>query len=126
MSRSAGNLVKLQALEESLLITSEEDRQQCLRDGRILAAKRKIELLQSQMEMIYLSIKKKCANIQNEASKQKRMYVQLIDTYKHMHNVYSCTCTSIQYIYLLQQVCPHLNIHRQYPHLSKDAKVKCS
>ena len=67
VSRSAESLAKMQALEEKLCITNEEQRQQCLRDGKILAVKGKLEKLQSQMEMIFLSIRKKAKIIQNEA-----------------------------------------------------------
>ena len=57
----------MQALEEKLCITSEEQRQQCLKDGKVLAVKWKIEQLQCQMELIFLSIQKKAEIIQNEA-----------------------------------------------------------
>ena len=67
VSKSAESLAKMQALEEKLCITNEEQRQQCLRDGKILAVKGKLEKLQSQMEMIFLSIRKKAKIIQNEA-----------------------------------------------------------
>ncbi|XP_065895222.1 uncharacterized protein [Dysidea avara] len=72
VSRSAESLAKMQALEEKLCITNEEQRQQCLRDGKILAVKGKLEKLQSQMEMIFLSIRKKAKIIQNEASSSKQ------------------------------------------------------
>jgi len=57
----------MQALEEKLFITNEEQRQQCLKDGKVLAVKRKIEQLQCQMELIFLSVRKKAEIIQNEA-----------------------------------------------------------
>ena len=56
------------ALEEKLLILDETTREECLLAGRQLAIKRSLEHFQADMEMLFLSIKKKQVNIQSLAS----------------------------------------------------------
>ena len=68
LSKSKEKRDHLQALESKLCITDDLTRQQCTMEGKHLAIKRKLELLQADMEMFYLSIKKKHVAIQSFAS----------------------------------------------------------
>ena len=69
LSRSDEKKDQLQVLESQLCITNDHTRQQCIVEGRCLAIKRKLESLQADMDMFYLSIKKKQVAIQNFGSK---------------------------------------------------------
>lgn len=69
LSKSEEKREQLQVLESQLHITNDQTRQQCIVEGKCLAIKRKLESLQADMEMFYLSIKKKQVAIQNFASK---------------------------------------------------------
>ena len=69
LSKSEEKKDQLQVLESRLHITNDETRQQCIVEGKCLAIKRKLESLQADMEMSYLSIKKKQVAIQSFASK---------------------------------------------------------
>jgi len=60
---------QLQALEQKLNISDDHVRQQVLSEGRSMAIKRKVDSLQADLEIHYLSIKKKQLLIQNTASK---------------------------------------------------------
>jgi len=62
---------QLRALEHQLNVIDESVRQRVIEEGRCLAVKRKLDLLQADMEMLYLSIKKKQLMIQSSASKFK-------------------------------------------------------
>lgn len=68
ISKSLEKREKLQELEEKLHITDNATRQQIIKEGKLLAMKRKLESLQSDMEMLYLSIKKRQVAIQSLAS----------------------------------------------------------
>lgn len=68
VSRSETNATKLRELAEVLLIVDDASREQCLHDGRQLAIKTCLEHLQADMEMLFLSIRKKQVNVQNLAS----------------------------------------------------------
>ena len=67
LSRSVEKSNQFKALEGKLHIT-DHNRQQFLEEGKALATKRKLEIYQSQIEMLFLSIKKKQAAIQRLAS----------------------------------------------------------
>ena len=67
MSRSQTNVMTFHELEK-LVIIDETTRVQCLEVGRQLAIKRSLEHFQADMEMLFLSIKKKQVNIQSLAS----------------------------------------------------------
>lgn len=69
LSKSEEKTDQLHVLEAKLCITDDHTRQQCVMEGRCLAIKHKLELLQADMEMFYLSIKKKQVGIQSFASK---------------------------------------------------------
>ena len=69
LSKSEEKRDQLQALELQLCITDDCTRQRCITEGKCLAIKRKLELLQAVMEMFYLNIKKKQVAIQSFASK---------------------------------------------------------
>lgn len=69
LSKSEEKREQLQVLESQLHITNDQTRQQYILEGKCLAIKRKLESLQADMEMFYLSIKKKQVAIQNFASK---------------------------------------------------------
>lgn len=68
ISKSAEKREKLLTLEEKLQITDNTIRQQMISEGKLLAIRRKLEFLQADMEMLYLSIKKRQATIQSSAS----------------------------------------------------------
>ena len=68
VSRSQTNTVRLWELEELLLIVDDASREQCLQEGKQLAIKTCLEHFQADMEMLFLSIKKKQVNVQNLAS----------------------------------------------------------
>ena len=59
---------QLQLLEERLQITDNVMRQQIIREGKFWAVRRRLEFLQANMEMLYLSIKKRQVAIQSSAS----------------------------------------------------------
>lgn len=61
-------MIKLQALEQKLEIEDNDNRQACLSKGRELAIKRKLLALQANMELYFLSIKRKLSSIQSVAS----------------------------------------------------------
>ena len=69
LSKSEEKREQLQVLESRLHITNDQTRQQCIVEGKCFAIKRKLESLQADMEMFYLSIKKKQVAIQSFASK---------------------------------------------------------
>lgn len=52
-----------------MMILDETTREQCLQEGRQLAIKKSLEHFQADMEMLFLSIKKKQVNVQSSASK---------------------------------------------------------
>jgi len=53
---------QLLTLEYQLNVTDESVQQRVIEEGRCLAVKRKLDSLQADMEMLYLSIKKIAAN----------------------------------------------------------------
>jgi len=69
VSKYATMREQLLALEQKLAITDNAVRQNVIDEGRSLACKRKLDSLQADMEMLYLSIKKKHLMIQSSASK---------------------------------------------------------
>ena len=86
ISKSDEKKEQLQVLEERLQITNNVSRQQIIREGKSLAVRRKLESLQANMEMLYLSIKRRQVAIQSSAS---RSY-----TYKYMacvNQIYSAS-----------------------------------
>lgn len=68
VAKSPSNLTRLQLLESKLMILDEESRQRCLLHGRNLTIKRKLDRFRSDMEMYFLSIKKKEVMIESYAS----------------------------------------------------------
>ncbi|XP_065884010.1 uncharacterized protein [Dysidea avara] len=72
VSRSQTNTVRLRELEELLLIVDDASREQCLQEGKQLAIKTCLEHFQADMEMLFLSIKKKQVNVQNLATSSKQ------------------------------------------------------
>lgn len=68
ISKSAENMMKLQALEQKLEIMDDDNRQACLHQGKDLAIRRKLLGLQANMELYFLSIKRKLTSIQSVAS----------------------------------------------------------
>lgn len=76
LSRSVEKSNQLNALEEKLRVTN-NNREQFLEEGKALATKRKLQVYQSQMEMLFLSIKKKQAAIQCLASTYICVYVYI-------------------------------------------------
>jgi len=68
VSKSQTNTIRLWELEELLLIVDDESREQCLQEGRQLAIKTCLQHFQADMEMLFLSIKKKQLNVQNLVS----------------------------------------------------------
>ena len=69
LSKSGEKRDQLRVLEAKLGITDDQTRQRCIMEGRSLAVKHKLESLQADMEMFYLSVKKKQVAIQSFASK---------------------------------------------------------
>ena len=69
IAKSSAKRDQLQVLEERLHVTNNTIRQQIIVEGRSLAMRRKLESLQADMEMLYLSIKKRQVTIQSSASK---------------------------------------------------------
>lgn len=70
ISKSDEKKEQLQVLEERLQITNNVSRQQIIREGKSLAVRRKLESLQANMEMLYLSIKRRQVAIQSSASRR--------------------------------------------------------
>ena len=68
VSRSQTNAARLEELEEQLLITDDASREHCLREGRQLAINTCLERFQANMEMLFLSIKRKQVSVKNSAS----------------------------------------------------------
>ena len=77
VERSSSNLARFHLLEDKLMILDEESRKQCLLEGRNLAIKRRLHHLQSDMEMYFLSIKRKEVLI--ESSANMLMYLKRCD-----------------------------------------------
>lgn len=69
ISKSHMRKEQLQVLENRLQITSNDTRQKIIREGKSLAVRRKLESLQANMEMLYLSIKRRQAAVQSSASR---------------------------------------------------------
>ena len=69
VSKCSAKRKQLVALEQKLGISDDTIRQHVMEEGRSLAVKRKMDSLQADMEMFYLSIKKKQLMIQSSASK---------------------------------------------------------
>lgn len=78
---------QLQVLEERLQIINNITRQHIIREGKSLAVRRKLESLQANMEMLYLSIKKRQVAIQSSASKCYTYIYVMVHTY--VSNLYS-------------------------------------
>lgn len=72
ISKSDEKKEQLQVLEERLQITNNVSRQQIIREGKSLAVRRKLESLQANMEMLYLSIKRRQVAIQSSATSSKQ------------------------------------------------------
>ena len=69
------------------MIIDETTRVQCLEVGRQLAIKRSLEHFQADMEMLFLSIKKKQVNIQSLASTFDNIKLSLKFNVNYMHSI---------------------------------------
>ena len=70
LSKSQDKKQQLLVMESQVSITNDQNRHQCLVEGRCLAIKHKFESLQADMEMFYLGITKKHVAIESCGSNQ--------------------------------------------------------